>query len=141
MHGVDGVRLKAVPLFALLSDRRRNQLAGVCHELAIDRGEHLVDEGQFAYEFYVIEEGTAAVVGSGKHLTDLRPGDFFGEIALLRGGERTASVIATSPVKAFAMYRADFEEMTRSLPNVATQIEATIEERLARDRMFGREPV
>jgi CRP-like cAMP-binding protein len=108
-----------------------------CHGVLVEQGQHLLDEGHSAYEFFVIEEGTAAVTSGGKHLRDIGPGDFLGEIALLRGKERTASVIATSTIRAIAMSGQDFREMTEASPKVAQQIEEAIEERLERDRLFG----
>jgi NTE family protein len=136
---VEEARLKQLPLFAFLSDRQCKQVASHFQEVQLARGEHLVDEGQFAFEFFVIEQGTAAVVAGGKHVTDLKPGDFLGEIALVRGSERTASVIATSPITALVMNQDDFHQMKRSLPDVGKQIDAAIEERLERDRLFGLE--
>src|SRR5919197_2343845 len=100
---VDRDRLKALSLFAVLSDRQRAKVAEHCHAVVVPQGEHLLEEGYSAYEFFVIEEGNAAVVSGGKHLRDLGPGDFLGEIAIVGKRERTASVIATSPVKAIAM--------------------------------------
>jgi CRP/FNR family transcriptional regulator, cyclic AMP receptor protein len=134
---VDGARLKPLPLFAGLSDRQRARVARHCHAVVVPQGEHLLDEGYSAYEFFVIEEGRAAVVSSGKHLRDLGPGDFLGEIGILSEKGRTASVIATSTVKAIAMSANDFREMTDSIPEVAKQINEAVEDRLERDRLFG----
>jgi CRP-like cAMP-binding protein len=136
---VDGSRLKEIPLFARLSPRQRNQVARHVREVEIDRGDHVVDEGERSYEFFVIEAGTAAVVSGGKHVTDLGPGDFLGEIGLVKHGERTASVIATAPIKALAIGGEDFREIKRSMPQVAREIDAAIVERLERDRLFGLE--
>jgi CRP/FNR family cyclic AMP-dependent transcriptional regulator len=134
---VDGSRLNPLPLFQWLSDRQRAKVAQHCHEATIPRGEHVVDEGQSAYEFFIIEEGTAAVVTGGKHLADLGPGDFLGEIGLVRRSDRTASVIATSDITAIVMSGEDFRAMTEAMPKVARQIDEAIEERLERDRLFG----
>src|SRR5919198_5722276 len=106
---VDAERLKELPLFAWLSDRERAKVAKHCVGVVIDEGEHLLDEGYNAYEFFVIEHGTAAVVSGGKHLRDLGPGDFLGEIGLIRRRSRSASVIATTHVKAIAMSGQDFK--------------------------------
>ena len=134
---MDASRLKEISLFARLSQRERNKLTPRLREVEIPRGDHLVDEGQFGYEFFVIEEGRAAVVSGSRHVADLGPGDFLGEIALVRRGLRTASVIATSDIKAVVMGQDEFQEMTRSTPRIAREIDAAIEERLERNRMFG----
>ena len=139
MVAVDEARLKSLPLFSSLSKRQRAKVARHCNRILISQGEHLLSEGHSAYEFIVIEEGTAAVVSAGRHLRDLGPGDFLGEIGLVRGGRRTASVIATSKVTATVMYKADFRAMMDSMPKVARQIDEAIEDRLARDRLFGLE--
>lgn len=136
---VDGSRLKPLSLFARLSDRERDQVAQHCHAVIVQQGDKLLDEGYSAYEFFVIEDGTAAVVRGGKHLRDVGPGDFLGEIALLRGDPRTASVIATSPVKAIAMSGQDFREMIESSPKIRRLMEESVDERLKRDRLFGLE--
>jgi CRP-like cAMP-binding protein len=134
---VDAARLKQLSLFAFLSERQRAKVARHCHGVVVPQGEHLLDEGYSAFEFFVIEEGRAAVVSGGKHLRDLGPGDFLGEIGLVKGSGRTASVIATTTVRAIAMSANDFREMKNSAPKIAKQIDEAIEERLERDRLFG----
>jgi CRP/FNR family transcriptional regulator, cyclic AMP receptor protein len=133
---VDEARLKDIPLFSRLTKRQRTQLARHVREVEIPTGEHLVDEGEHSFEFFVIVEGSAAVVGGGTHLTDLGPGDFLGEIGLVQHKDRTASVIATKPIKAIVMDETGFREMEEHIPAVAREIDAAIEERLERDRLF-----
>jgi CRP-like cAMP-binding protein len=130
-------RLDGIPLFDRLSRRQRGKLARAMREVEIAKGEHLVDEGEPPESFFVICEGTAAVISSGTNLTELGPGDFLGEIGLLSHGHRTASVIALSPIRALVMPAETFRTMTRSMPDAAKQIEAAMEERLERDRLFG----
>jgi len=134
---MDADRLDSIPLFADLSARQRRGLSKQLSEIEIEPGERLVDEGEFAHSFFVIEEGKAAVVASGKHLTDLGPGDFLGEIGLVRKSARTASVIATAPVRALIMDEKAFRRMSRSMPTVRGRITSAIAERLERDRFFG----
>ena len=54
-------------------------------------------EGEFAYEFFILEEGHAEVTANGEHLADLVPGDFFGEMGLVEHVRRNASVVTTRP--------------------------------------------
>jgi CRP-like cAMP-binding protein len=89
-----------------------------------------VDQGRFAYEFFVIEEGSAEVTHNGDHLTDLGPGDFFGEIGILGDEPRTASVVATSDMTLIVMTDRDFREMTRRMPKVAETIRNTMQLRM-----------
>jgi CRP/FNR family cyclic AMP-dependent transcriptional regulator len=127
---MDAARLKSIPLFAELPERQREQIAQWADEVDVKAGKHLVDQGRFAYEFFVIEEGSAEVTHDGKHLTDLGPGDFFGEIGILGDEPRTASVVATSDMTLIVMTDRDFREMTRSMPQVAETVRRTMESRL-----------
>ena len=134
---MDESRLDGIPLFAGLSKRQRARLARHMREVDLAEGEHLVDEGEFSYDFFVICKGSAAVISSGRHVTDLEAGDFLGEIGLLNQRARTASVIATSRISALVMPGETFHKMATSMPEVAKEIQAAMEERLERDRLFG----
>ena len=126
---MDAGRLKKIPLFAQLSENEREQVARWADELDVPSGKHLVDEGQFGYEFFVIEDGTADVLHGEDRLGQLGPGDFFGEIALLEEERRTASVVATAPMRAIVMTRRDFRHMEGEMPSVAAAIRQAMEER------------
>jgi CRP/FNR family transcriptional regulator, cyclic AMP receptor protein len=126
---MDPARLKTIPLFASLSERERNQVAHWADEVDVAEGKHLIDEGQFGYEFFVIEEGNAQVRHGDETIAQLGPGDFFGEIALVEEQRRTASVIATSPMRAIVMFGRDFRQMESELPGVAARIRQAIEDR------------
>jgi CRP/FNR family cyclic AMP-dependent transcriptional regulator len=126
---MDPARLKSIPLFAELSDGEREQVARWADEVDVPEGKHLVDEGKFGYEFFVIEEGTAEVRHGEDKLKELGPGDFFGEIALVEHQRRTASVIATSPLRTIVMFGRDFGQMESEMPSVAARIRQAIEER------------
>ena len=136
---MDESHLGELPLFAGLSRRQLAKILPHARLVDVPSGDHLVREGDFAYEFFVIERGRAAVIAGGRHVADLGPGDFLGEIALVRQGARTASVIATGPVQLLVIDAEGFRRMSRSMPSVAAQINAAIEERLTRDRLFGLE--
>ncbi len=126
---MDAGRLKQLPLFSSLSEKERERIARWADEVDLPPGKHLVDQGQFAYEFFVIEEGTAEVRKGEEKLAELGPGDFFGEIALLEEERRTASVIATSGMRAIVMTRRDFGSMQDEMPTIAAQIRQALEER------------
>lgn len=126
---MDPARLKTIPLFASLSEREREQVAHWADEVDVGEGKHLIDEGQFGYEFFVIEEGSAQVRHGDQTIAQLGPGDFFGEIALIEEQRRTASVIATSPMRAIVMFGRDFRQMESDLPEVAARIRQAIEDR------------
>lgn len=131
---MDPKRLQSVPLFQTLSKKELERLSRNMDEVDLPEGKELAKEGSFAYEFFVIEEGTASVSREGKQVRDLGPGDFFGEIGLLEAERRTASVATTSPMQAIVMTGADFRAMEREQPEIAAKIREAIEERLRADR-------
>jgi CRP-like cAMP-binding protein len=129
---VDANDLKRVPLFAELSKKERNYVASHADVVDLPAGYHLVDQGAFAHEFFVLLEGAVEVTQDGKHLTVLGPGDFFGEVALVERDRRTASVVASTRISAIVMHQRDFDQMQRDLPHVAETIHAAVHERSAR---------
>jgi CRP-like cAMP-binding protein len=131
---MDPKRLKDVPLFQGLSGKDLSQLGQWTDEVDIPQGKHLAEQGTFAYEFFVIEDGTAEVTRDGESVGTLGAGDFFGEIGLLESERRTATVVATSPMRLVVMTGRDFTHMESEMPHVAEQVRQRIQERLARDR-------
>jgi CRP-like cAMP-binding protein len=126
---MDEARLKAIPLFAGLSKKERRSVARQADEVDVDAGCCLVREGEFAYEFFAIEAGTAEVRRGEQYLDLLGPGDFFGEMGLLADATRGATVTATSPVTAIVMTGSAFRQVDREVPAVAKRIRKAIEER------------
>ena len=126
---MDVARLKANPLFADLSRKECRALAQRTDEVDLDEGRKIVREGEWSYEFFAIEEGTAEVRRGEQFLAELGPGDFFGEMGLVGDTRRNATVIATSPVKVIVMTAQAFRQTARELPEVAAKIRAAIEER------------
>lgn len=131
---MDPKRLQSVPLFEGLSKKELERLSRGMDEVDLAEGKELAREGTFAYEFFVIEEGTANVTREGRPVRELGPGDFFGEIALLEAERRTATVTTTSPMRAIVMTGRDFQAMDREQPQIAEKVRAKVEERLAADR-------
>jgi CRP/FNR family cyclic AMP-dependent transcriptional regulator len=126
---MDESRLRAIPLFAGLKKKERRAVAQQADEVDVEAGCHLVREGEFAYEFFAIEEGTAEVRRGEQYLAELGPGDFFGEMGLIGDAQRNASVKALSPITAIVMTASAFRQIDRDLPEVAKQIRKAIEER------------
>lgn len=91
--------LAGVPLFSGLSKRQLRRLAEVGREVSVKEGWRVVGEGEPEDDLSVILEGEAKVVNrAGRTLSRLLPGDFFGEISVLDGGARTATVVAETPM-------------------------------------------
>jgi CRP/FNR family transcriptional regulator, cyclic AMP receptor protein len=129
---VDAARLKSIPLFAQLSERERADVARFADEVSVPAGKTLAEQGEFAYEFFVIEQGTAEVTKDGRVLAQLGPEDFFGEIGLVESERRTATVVAKSPMELIVIFGPNFRRLERELPELATQIRTAIRERLER---------
>jgi len=115
--------LAQVPLFAPLSPRHLKRIADVTEEHRYMEGAAVVREGDSGDTFYVILEGGAKVVSkAGRVLAQLVPGDFFGEISLLDGGPRTATVVATTPLVMLGLSRGAFQKLLSTEPAVAVKL-------------------
>jgi CRP-like cAMP-binding protein len=126
---VDPGRLKSLPLFEGVSDEELSHIAPFVDDTSVSEGTHLVDEGDYSYQFMAIEDGTAEVVRGGEKLADLGPGDFFGEMGLLEKDRRNASVIATSDLRAITMTGWDLKRLEKAAPEVAQRIRSTLDAR------------
>ncbi len=128
---MDPARLRSLPLFRYLSAQQVEQVARWTEELDVPAGLSLVEQGASPHEFFIIEEGTAEVLADGRHVADLGPGDFFGEMALMERERRAASVIATSDVRLILMRGRDFREMAEAMPEVADTLRSALKQRAA----------
>ena len=128
--------LAQVPLFAGVPPRFIKRLAGEMDEQRFMEGATIVRKGEPGETFYVLVEGEAKVADeNGKRLAQLIPGDFFGEISLMDGGPRTATVVAETPLTALAVSRKDFRSMLEAEPHVTVGLlkhAATLLRRLER---------
>jgi voltage-gated potassium channel len=122
---MDPDRLRAIPVFASLDSETLRGIATFATESSVPAGKHLVNEGDYAYEFMAIEEGEADVVRGDETVATLGPGDFFGEIAVLEKTLRTASVVARTPMRLVTLSHWDLKRVG----NAMEQIRATLEER------------
>ena len=129
---MDAKRLEQVPLFRDLSRKERERVARWADEIDVPAGYHLLDQGTFPHEFYVILEGSASVTKDGRQIAELGPGDFLGEMAIERHERRSATVTATTPITAVVMRDREFSEMEREMPVVCEQVRAAIADRLGR---------
>ena len=128
---MDAARLRSLPLFSSLSRREIRKVARWADELDVPAGTELAKQGEFAHEFFVIEEGTAQVSVDGEVIDELGPGDFFGEIGLMESERRTASVTAITPMRLVVMFQKEFATMASQEPEVADKLRTAITERLA----------
>ena len=126
---MDERRLAALPLFSSLSKAELRRIAQLSDEVDVKAGRHLLDEGESAYEFFVIERGTADVTQHGEVICQLGPGDFLGEIAAIGRSKRTASVTATTDVTVVVMTAVDLRTIAREMPLLGERLQRAIEER------------
>jgi CRP-like cAMP-binding protein len=122
---LDPSRVKAIPLFQSIPEDEVKQIATFAGEQSVEEGKHLVDEGDFSWEFMAIEEGEAEVLRGGDHVADLGPGDFFGEMGLVEKDRRNATVVAKTPMRILTLTSWDL----RRMPNAMEQIHQVMEER------------
>jgi CRP/FNR family cyclic AMP-dependent transcriptional regulator len=124
-------QLKEVPFFKSLSKKELKAVAQQTDELDVSSGKQLATEGDFGHEFFIIQRGRAEVLRGGEKIAELGPGDFFGEIALLREDRRTATVKASEPMSVIVMTRQSFRDLDRSMPEVHATVAEAIEARSA----------
>ena len=127
---MDPSRLAGVAIFSDLTKGELERVARWADEVSVPEGYELAREGQFAHEFFIIEDGVAAVISNGDRIAELGAGDFFGEIGLLETERRTASVVATTAMELIVMFEREFRQMERELPSVATRVRSAIRARL-----------
>jgi CRP-like cAMP-binding protein len=131
---MDASRLRTIPLFANLSNKHLEQVSRHADEIDVEAGTMLVRQGDSAHEFIAIEEGTASVTRDGEAVRTLGPGEFFGEIGLLRTHYRTADVVADTPMKLVVIFGPEFLVLDDEITEMREAIEAAIAERLVSDQ-------
>ncbi|HEY8236676.1 MAG TPA: cyclic nucleotide-binding domain-containing protein [Gaiellaceae bacterium] len=123
--------IRKVPLFARCSRAELKEIALLADEIDLHEGKEMTREGAPGREFFVLLDGTADVKKNRRRVNTLGPGDFFGEIALVSREPRTATVIATSPVRALVITDRSFRRLLDDAPQVQTKVMEAMAERLA----------
>jgi len=127
--------IKRVPLFSHCSNAQLAALAGEADELDVPAGKTLTRQGDRGREFMVIVDGSADVTKNGRRLNRLRSGDFLGEIALISGAPRTATVTTTSPTRVLVLTDRAFRRITREMPAINANLLKALSERLQADTL------
>jgi CRP/FNR family cyclic AMP-dependent transcriptional regulator len=122
--------IKRVPLFAKLSKQGLQDVAAIADEIDLPEGKQLTRQGERAQEFVVLLDGSAEVQQDGRVVNALGAGDFLGEIGLVTKLPRTATVTATSTVRALVITDRDFLELLRRSPEVSAGVLEALGERL-----------
>lgn len=128
---MDVSELKNIPLFAEVPDDKLRKVATFATLDSAVEGKVIIREGGSANAFYAIEDGTVRVERGGEKVADLGPGDVFGETALLEKQERTATVIATSPVRLIKIDHWEIPRIKQAMPEVLAELQRKVVERTA----------
>jgi CRP-like cAMP-binding protein len=131
---MDPREVQSIPLFAGLSKDDQKVVAQYADEVDVPAGKVLAEEGRLAYEFFAIKDGTADVTLGGQHAATLGAGDFFGEIGLLGGDRRVASVVASSPMSLVVLTGSQLRAIDSRMPGVAERIRGAMAQRIAANR-------
>ena len=129
--GVSTAALSAVPLFAELGEGALDSLAAAMGERTYAAGEVVTAEGAAGDGLFVVESGQADVTVSGQPRGSMGPGDYFGEIALLTGSNRTATVTAASELRCYVLTPADFRTLVEGDPSIAWNVMQSMAFRLS----------
>jgi CRP-like cAMP-binding protein len=126
---MDPSTLNEAPLFASLPDDSKQELATWMSEVNVAKGKHLVDQGDYSYNLFVILDGKAEVYQDGQSVAELEPGDFFGEMGILEKAQRSATVVSKTPMRLLTLSHWDVKRLNKSGPEVVKELEKAIEER------------
>jgi CRP-like cAMP-binding protein len=122
--------LRKVPLFSELGRRHLNVIAGVADEVKVEAGTALARQGRLGREFVLIVDGSARVETDGKVLARLEAGDFCGEMSLIDGKPRCATVVAESPCVLLVVHTRSFRRLLDAVPGLQRKILITVCQRL-----------
>ena len=123
--------IKRAPLFWNCSKRELREIAQIADEIDLRKGKEMTHQGERGREFFVLLEGGAEVTKDGRTINELGPGDFFGEIALVSDTPRTATVTASSPVRALVITDRSFRRLMKDQPEIQGKVLAALAARLA----------
>jgi CRP/FNR family transcriptional regulator, cyclic AMP receptor protein len=122
--------LKKVPLFSGLDKRELEQIASTMRERRFSAGDTVTEEGAGGAGFFVVEQGQAEVLVEGVTRGTIGAGDYFGEIALLTGSDRTATIKATSDMICWGMTPWDFRPLVESNSAIAWKLLTAMADKL-----------
>jgi CRP/FNR family transcriptional regulator, cyclic AMP receptor protein len=126
---VDPARLKKIPVFADLDDEELGHIANLAAEVSVPAGKELVREGDYSYDVLAVEEGTASVTRDGRAIADIGPGDVVGEMGVLERAQRSATVVATSPMLLVTLTSWDIRRLAKSAPKAVDHLRDVVARR------------
>src|SRR4051794_18625589 len=120
---------EAAPLSQSPPDDARRKFATWVSEVSVPEGKHLAEEGEYAYDLFIIKDGKAEVVQDGNSVAELGPGEFFGEMGVLEKAKRNATVVAKTPMTLLTLNAWDVKRLEKKSPDAMRQLEEVIEQR------------
>jgi CRP-like cAMP-binding protein len=123
-------RLEDVAMLAGCSRRQLRAIARISEVIEVAEGTVLARSGEPGQEFFLILDGSARVEVSPRKRSRLQPGQYFGEMSLLDGGPRSATVVADTPLRLLVIKRGDFATLLREAPDLTQSLLATLSRRV-----------
>jgi len=123
---MDPARLRKIDVFSDLSDEELRHIAGLAAEVSVPAGKELVREGDYSYDVLAIEEGEAEVTKDGRHVADLGPGAVVGEMGVLERAQRSATVVAKTPMLLVTLTGWDVRRLSKSAPGAVDHLRGVV---------------
>jgi CRP/FNR family transcriptional regulator, cyclic AMP receptor protein len=122
--------LQGIPLFAQFDRHHLERLGMLTEEVDVPAGKVLIRQGDLGDDLMVVVKGLVDVQRDGEKVNKLGPGEFFGEIALIERGPRTATVTAETPCRLLVVNHRDFHALMEEFPEIAAKVLLTLAHRL-----------
>jgi len=126
---MDVARLKTIPLFASFAEDDLRKIAPFAEEHSAGEGEMVVREGDYSYDLLAVEEGTATVTRHGEPIADIGPGDVVGEMGVLERAQRSATVVAQSPMLLVTLTSWDIRRLAKTAPRAVEHLREVVARR------------
>jgi CRP/FNR family transcriptional regulator, cyclic AMP receptor protein len=115
-------RIRSAPLFSAFNDKDLQRVAAIAKEVTFSPGKEIAKKGESGVGFHMIVDGEASVSVGGKEHASLGPGAYFGEMSLLDGGPRSATVTATTELKTISLTSWDFNALLDQFPELSRKL-------------------
>ncbi len=122
--------LRSVPLFSSCAHGELRSIAQLGTPVGVEDGTYLTRAGEPGREFFLVLDGVASCRERDREVKRFKPGSYFGELALLHGGVRTADVVAVGPMEVLALDAREFRSMLMTTPSIGVKMLANLAERL-----------
>ena len=122
--------LRRIPLFSAFGGRQLTRLGELADEVSVPADKVLMRQGEIGHDMMVLISGTVIVERDGERISTLGAGDFFGEIALVDEGTRTATVTTDGPARLIVIGHREFHSMMEEFPEIAGQVMHVLADRI-----------